>query len=52
MPSHLVCQTDVPAAGADKISTVLLAMSVFHFRVIGIPERKEFLRARGFAVRG
>jgi imidazoleglycerol phosphate synthase cyclase subunit len=34
-------------AGAD----VLLAASVFHFHVIGIPELKTFLKARGFSVR-
>jgi cyclase len=34
-------------AGAD----VLLAASVFHFKVIGIPELKAFLKDRGFSVR-
>jgi cyclase len=34
-------------AGAD----VLLAASVFHFKVIGIPELKAFLKGRGFSVR-
>lgn len=33
-------------AGAD----VLLAASVFHFKIIPIPELKEFLNARGFSV--
>ena len=34
-------------AGAD----VLLAASVFHFHVIGIPELKAFLASRGLSVR-
>ena len=34
---------DAVEAGA----TVLLAASVFHFRMIGIPELKEYLRGRG-----
>ena len=33
-------------AGAD----VLLAASVFHFHVIGIPELKKFLSERGFVL--
>ena len=37
---------------AEAGATVLLAASVFHFHVIGIPELKAFLKGRGFAVRG
>jgi cyclase len=32
-------------------ATILLAASVFHFRTIGIPELKQYLRGRGVAVR-
>ena len=32
-------------------ATVLLAASVFHFQMIGIPELKDYLRGRGLAVR-
>ncbi len=32
-------------------ATVLLAASVFHFHMIGIPELKDYLRGRGLAVR-
>lgn len=32
-------------------ATVLLAASVFHFQMIGIPELKEYLRSRGVEVR-
>ena len=32
-------------------ATVLLAASVFHFHMIGIPELKEYLRGRGLEVR-
>ena len=32
-------------------ATVLLAASVFHFQMIGIPELKEYLRGRGVKVR-
>jgi cyclase len=39
------------AEAAEAGATVLLAASVFHFHVIGIPELKAFLAARGFAVR-
>lgn len=35
-------------AGAD----ILLAASVFHFQVIGIPELKEYLKSRGVETRG
>ena len=38
---------EAAAAGAN----VLLAASVFHFHVIGIPELKQFLKDRGFEVR-
>ena len=38
---------EAAAAGAN----VLLAASVFHFHVIGIPELKQFLKDRGFTVR-
>ena len=38
------------AEAAEAGATVLLAASVFHFHVIGIPELKAFLKARGFAV--
>ncbi|MCU0960816.1 MAG: imidazole glycerol phosphate synthase cyclase subunit [Pirellulaceae bacterium] len=37
---------DAAAAGA----TILLAASVFHFRLIEIPQLKEYLRGRGIAV--
>ena len=39
------------AEAAEAGATVLLAASVFHFHVIGIPELKTFLKGRGFAVR-
>jgi len=39
---------DAVEAGA----TILLAASVFHFSMIGIPELKDYLRSRGVAVRG
>ena len=38
---------EAAAAGAN----VLLAASVFHFHVIGIPELKAFLKGRGYEVR-
>ena len=38
---------EAAAAGAN----VLLAASVFHFHVVGIPELKQFLKDRGFTVR-
>ena len=37
---------DAVQAGA----TVLLAASVFHFGIIGIPELKAYLRGKGVAV--
>jgi len=39
------------AEAAEAGATVLLAASVFHFHVIGIPELKAFLKERGFTVR-
>jgi cyclase len=39
------------AEAAEAGATVLLAASVFHFKVIEIPELKKFLAARGFEVR-
>ena len=39
------------AEAAEAGATVLLAASVFHFHIIGIPELKAFLKARGFLVR-
>ena len=39
------------AEAAEAGATVLLAASVFHFHVIGIPELKAFLKERGFSVR-
>ena len=39
------------AEAAEAGATILLAASVFHFHVIGIPELKRFLRDRGFVVR-
>ena len=39
------------AEAAEAGATILLAASVFHFHVIGIPELKRFLKDRGFAVR-
>ena len=39
------------AEAAEAGATVLLAASVFHFHIIGIPELKAFLKARGFVVR-
>jgi cyclase len=38
---------DAVEAGA----TILLAASVFHFQIIGIPELKDYLRGRGVNVR-
>jgi len=38
---------DAVQAGA----TVLLAASVFHFNLIGIPELKDYLKKRGVSVR-
>jgi len=32
-------------------ATILLAASVFHFNIIGIPELKDFLKKRGVLVR-
>ena len=39
------------AEAAEAGATVLLAASVFHFHVIGIPELKAYLKERGFSVR-
>jgi len=39
------------AEAAEAGANVLLAASVFHFHVIGIPELKAFLKKKGFAVR-
>ena len=39
------------AEAAEAGATVLLAASVFHFKIIGIPELKKFLASRGFEVR-
>ena len=39
------------AQAAEAGATVLLAASVFHFHVIAIPELKQFLKDRGFAVK-
>ena len=39
------------AEAAEVGATVLLAASVFHFHIIGIPELKAFLKERGFSVR-
>ena len=39
------------AEAAEAGATVLLGASVFHFNLIAIPELKQFLKARGFAVR-
>ena len=33
-------------------ATVLLAASVFHFNIIGIPDLKAYLRQKGVAVLG
>ena len=33
-------------------ATILLAASVFHFRLLTIPELKEYLRGRGVKVPG
>jgi len=51
----------VASGGAGKLehfyeavqagATILLAASVFHFNLIGIPELKQYLRGRGVAVR-
>jgi len=38
-------------AAVEAGATVLLAASVFHFNMIGIPELKDYLRSRGVAVR-
>jgi cyclase len=35
---------------AEAGATVLLAASVFHFGIIGIPELKRYLRSAGLAV--
>ena len=35
---------------AEAGATILLAASVFHFGIIGIPELKEYLRGRGVSV--
>ena len=39
------------AEAAEAGANVLLAASVFHFHVIGIPELKAFLKGRGYVVR-
>ena len=39
------------AEAAEAGATVLLAASVFHFKVIEISELKKFLAGRGFEVR-
>ena len=39
------------AEAAEAGATVLLAASVFHFGIIGIPELKAYLKERGFSVR-
>ena len=39
------------AEAAEAGATVLLAASVFHFKIIEIPELKKFLAAKGFEVR-
>ena len=39
------------AEAASAGANVLLAASVFHFHIIGIPELKAFLKGRGFEVR-
>ena len=46
MPLYMLA-AEAAEAGAD----VLLAASVFHFHVIGIPELKAFLAARKLPVR-
>lgn len=38
------------AEAAEAGANILLAASVFHFHIIDIPELKQFLAARGFAV--
>ena len=38
------------AEAAEAGATVLLAASVFHFGIIGIPELKAYLRGRGIPV--
>lgn len=38
------------AEAAEAGANVLLAASVFHFNVIGIPELKSFLKGRGYTV--
>jgi imidazole glycerol-phosphate synthase subunit HisF len=38
------------AEAAEAGAGVLLAASVFHFRIIGIPELKAYLKGRGFTV--
>ncbi len=56
------CSADIVASGgAGKLehfyeavkagATVLLAASVFHFNIIGIPELKDYLRGRGVKLR-
>ena len=57
---NAVSATIVASGGAGKLehfyeaveagATVLLAASVFHFQMIGIPELKDYLRGRGLAV--
>lgn len=39
------------AEAAEAGATVLLAASVFHFKLVSIPELKRFLAERGFSVR-
>ena len=51
----------VASGGAGKLehfyeavqagAMILLAASVFHFNIIGIPELKEYLKKRGVSVR-
>jgi imidazole glycerol-phosphate synthase subunit HisF len=45
--SDVASAADVIKAGA----TILLAASVFHFNLIGIPELKDYLKKRGVLVR-
>ena len=39
------------AEAAEAGANILLGASVFHFRLIGIPELKKFLKEKGFEVR-
>ena len=39
------------AAAVEAGATILLAASIFHFGIIGIPELKQYLRDRGIPVR-